>query len=265
MRLLLLALLPLAFNLTSCLENSRPQEKASFFSSELVSTYHIGEINENLVNEENIKAPPGTWQAALRLSAYANMFERVDYCLLVKIPYKLEPGKIKFVRSKTLEKTCSEQLFAPQDSAEVEFYNLYIDYNQNELVLKVDQHVHRYKFSNMSQGSLLVSNDNGATSSGAVSLLKDGEVCRQVNSDCASGVDRCDDCENGSYYIKDNSCAQAYTKICGVDNCGKKGEPACVRGQVSTGVKDYCIQDSPVGFCSGKNRVACVNGKLICE
>lgn len=249
--------------LTSCFKQA--QEEKRYFAEELAATYSVSEINENLVNAEKIEVAPGAWHPALRLSARGNRFKKIDYCLLVKAPYQLDPGKIKFVKASGENKDCSEYLFSKEASAPIDFYNLFIEYKKPELILKVDQDIYRYKFWNLGEKSLLISNNSLEEGSLKSSLLKEGEVCRPVGDDCSIGEDLCERCESGSYYIKNSSCLSTYSKVCGVDNCGKKGESACIRGHVSTQVKDYCIPDSPVGFCLGDNRVGCVNGALICE
>lgn len=249
---------------SSCFERGEGLSSGKFFHAPLFSVYKVSEINGNFVGAEKIMAAPGTWSSALRLHTRVNDFQRLDYCLLVKAPYRLEPGELKFVIAESFAKECSEYLFSKPASRTVKFYNLSIAPGADELRIKADDREFQYRFINQSGWSLQISTpaEEGKRER---RFLKEGEFCFKVANDCSVSADQCDLCEGGSYYVKNNSCLSAYSKVCGQDKCGLKGEPACIRGQVSTGVKDYCIQDSPVGFCSGNARVACVNGLLICE
>lgn len=257
-----LSLISIFLFFTSCLEQGGRQ--TPFFEDELYATFEVGELNPHIVGEDSLELAPGTWHPAMRLAAYANDFERIDYCLLVKAPFELEPGKIKFVRAASLEEECSEFLFEKPVSKVKEFYNISIDYDLDKLSIKLDQEEYEYSFFNLREGVVDISLQGGDSSPGRA-LLQDGEVCLKVENDCSRSKDLCGRCEGGSYYVKNSSCTTAYSKVCGRDNCGEKGEPACIRGHISTGVMDYCIQDSPVGFCSEGSRVGCVNGSLVCE
>lgn len=240
------------------------KEPQAFFKRELFSVFKVSGINEAIVGKSSFELAPGSWHSAMRLSARVNGFEVVDYCLLVKVPYELDPGQIKFVKAHEAQKPCSEYLFEKPVSEIRDFYNLLVEYDKAKLVIKLDKENHVYEFLNLANMSLRYSVSASAALP-AQALLKEGHVCYQVNDDCTSSEDRCSQCEGGSYLVKNSACATAYSKVCGVDECGQKNRPACIRGHMASGVMDYCIQDSPVGFCSGDNRVACVNGLLTCE
>lgn len=244
----------------------KPETKTkpeSFFKEELFSVYQVGEINPAVINNEGLDLPPGVWSPAARFSVLANDFERIDYCLVLKAPFKLEPGQLKFVAAG--EQSCGERLFAEPLAGPKSFYNISARLEEAKFTLRVDQEKRVYRFVNMEDGDVRIAPDVESQTLSPAKLLRDGEACFTVADDCSATEDRCGRCEGGSYYIKNSACQSAYSKVCGRDTCGQKGAYACIRGHVSTGVKDYCIQDSPVGFCSGNNRVGCVNGTLICE
>lgn len=246
------------------MERAQEYSHNAFFAENLYAVYRVGEINEKIVGMDSLDLAPGTWHSAMRLSTRANNFERIDYCLLMKTPFDLDPGQARFVRAMNFSAPCSDYLFAPAASNTLDFYNAVVDLEDSVLTIKLDKETHRYSFINLSGLDVQVSPEDGASKAHR-ETLKAGEICLAVADDCSVSKDRCGECEGGSHYIKNSACASAYSKVCGRDLCGQKGYYACLRGHASTGIKDYCIQDSPVGFCSGDNRVGCVNGTLVCE
>ncbi|MBC77201.1 MAG: hypothetical protein CME64_14415 [Halobacteriovoraceae bacterium] len=251
----------LIFILASC--KAKPKVENSYLQEALTSVFIVTDVNGRLVNASEMDMAPGTWHTAMKLSTRINNFKIKDYCLMVKTPYELEPGKMKFV-SLDSESKCSDAIFKEPVDQEFEFYNLMIKLKDNHLTLEFDKNKIEFSFFNIKSNAVELSMES-ADKGRQLQILKDGDVCRQVADDCTVVKDECDRCENGSYYLKNSSCLSSYSKVCGVDNCGLKNNPACIRGEVSTGVKDYCIQDSPVGFCIGDARVGCVNKTLICE
>ncbi len=265
-------LLPLVLLLTclSC-EDKGPHKKSSpFFEKELLSIYKFHEVNNKIVNSDELKMAPGTEVQALRLSVYGNHFERADYCLLVRRPQGLDPGLLRFVLANDFDRPCEEHLFEPSASRELEFYNLSIELGEKGresegLTLKVDDKSFHYPvFNGNNEWGVSISPHEMTTKKNA-KTLSDGTLCHEIKDDCSASEDKCSDCANGSYYFKTSSCSTQISRVCGRDECGHRGRPACIRGEVSTGVSTYCIQDSPVGFCIGDARVACLNGRLICE
>ncbi|MCO4752958.1 MAG: hypothetical protein KC478_00680 [Bacteriovoracaceae bacterium] len=240
------------------------QKSSSYLHDKFLSVYEVIELNERLVNANELKLAPGAWHSAMRLKARVNNFKTIDYCLLVKTPYEVEPGELKFVQAASDTK-CSEYFFSPAIAQALSFYNLKINYADYALSLRLDKKSYDYKFKNIQSKALEISLGSLEYQGTPDRVLADGVICKKVEDDCSVSLDQCNLCENGHYYVKNGHCSSSYSKVCGIDNCGAKGEPACIRGEVATGVKDYCIQDSPVGFCSGSARVACVNKLLICE
>ena len=256
-----LQIIILAFLFISC--EQRKQRDDIALKDAFTSVYEVSEINDRLVNNPEIDLAPGAWHSALKLKARVNDFSNKEYCLLVKTPYELEPGKLKFVQVEG-SNNCSDSIFNPAVGKEYDFYNLFIEYRDSVLSINPDKEKIGFNFFNLKSEAVEISID-GQLNSKSEAKLKDGQVCRQVLDSCEVTIDECDRCENSSYYVKNSACSSAYSKVCGIDNCGEKNNPACIRGEVATGVKDYCIQDSPVGFCIGAARVGCVDKMLICE
>lgn len=97
----------------------------------------------------------------------------------------------------------------------------------------------------------------------------DGEVdfCHRFNSDCEVVQEfDCETCRYGWQEVVDYQCNGGYSKICGPNRCGQRGEPACPRGVEHLEVKsEYCEENSKAGFCyPGLNTVCDENNVLIC-
>ena len=77
---------------------------------------------------------------------------------------------------------------------------------------------------------------------------------------------RCDQCRYGWFEVVGGKCPGLKDKFCGVITCGKKGEPACPRGQ-NYNQFDHalnCTNDSQTGFCEVGLKTICDNNVLIC-
>jgi hypothetical protein len=100
-----------------------------------------------------------------------------------------------------------------------------------------------------------------------VSYLKNGTICKKVEDDCSVSLDECNSCTGASYFLINSKCSHGYSRVCGIDHCGSRNEPACIRGVETSGIDMdfYCVNDSPVGFCNEGLRVICLNGTLYCE
>lgn len=96
---------------------------------------------------------------------------------------------------------------------------------------------------------------------------KTAQVCRQVTNECVLvGQDECHLCRYGWFEVP-NGCAKEKLKFCGVDRCGKKGEPACLRGyryQRSRLAKMDCTVDDSFAFCEQGLSIQCEGHLAIC-
>lgn len=92
--------------------------------------------------------------------------------------------------------------------------------------------------------------------------------CHRVDKKCNNITkNTCNKCKFGFYEVVDFSCSQGGSKICGINNCGKKGEPACKRSGISNmnPIMNFCYDGSPAGFCQpGLLTICDGRGILIC-
>ena len=91
--------------------------------------------------------------------------------------------------------------------------------------------------------------------------------CLQVGDQCQTvGDDNCDRCRYGHFPVLNSKCATRFSRFCGPNNCGQKGEPACLRGgRHAKGIKEICQEGSSWGFCNEGLMTSCdESGVLIC-
>lgn len=90
------------------------------------------------------------------------------------------------------------------------------------------------------------------------------DVCHLVDENCKSQTrNLCHQCPFGFYEVPHPNCPQGGTKICGLNECGGKNQPACIK-QVKK-EKDYCRLESPLGFCQQGLELRCHgHGILTC-
>ena len=240
----------------------------------LLSTFEIEKLIQKELSSDILNLPPGTHHSLLKFKTYDLNFNQKMFCLNIRVSEKLEPGELYLV---SVNGDCEETLMTKHKLWKSPYYNFEISLEGNKFYLLLDNKKIKFNIINNKElrkskfSSHIPQNSFGAIEIGlsqggdAFIKIEDGEICKQVNDSCEIVFDKCDQCIGGSYYFKNSLCTKAYSKVCGVNNCGVRGEVACLRGSVSTGLKDYCIQDSPIGFCSDGSRVACVNETLICE
>jgi len=84
--------------------------------------------------------------------------------------------------------------------------------------------------------------------------------CHRVSKDCKDLKENiCDRCRYGYYEVVDYQCPQGGSKYCGVNRCGEKNGPACVRGQ-----QQY--EESTQGFCNPElTPVMNADGIWVCQ
>jgi uncharacterized protein YlbG (UPF0298 family) len=101
-------------------------------------------------------------------------------------------------------------------------------------------------------------------------LNRTSKICHFVNDQCDELLPfKCDECRYGWYEVEGDKCPTMNTKYCGVNNCGSKGNPACLRGtSYLTGqkIKRGCYINSKSVFCNDGLLVTCGdNNVLICD
>lgn len=240
----------------------------------LLSSFQVLVFNPDLVNKDVSGLPPSTLHNVLEFKTYSGAFFTRSYCLNIQATKDSEPGELFIIEKKT---TCEETLIEKEKLFSKKYYNLKISFDFKKVLIKIDQEKievplinfkqrENKKFSHHikvnSHGSFEISTGLGGEKT---QWLKDGDICYETDDDCQLVMDNCDMCPYGTYYIKNNQCKNNLTKVCGIDNCGERGQYACIRGPIASNIKEYCMPDSPFGFCKPGLRVVCINGVLTCE
>lgn len=240
----------------------------------LLASFEVRVINPSLINKDIENLPPDTTHNVIEFKTYSGSFFSKTICFSIQMAKVNEPHQLTFYESLD---ACESVIQAKKILFKDSFYNMNIQYEELSMKIKYDKKLINIPFYNFKAheeklfashksknkyGSFEISVGLGGKKT---DLIKEGDICYQLDEDCNVSVDNCEKCPVGTYYIKNSKCSRALTKVCGIDRCGEKGQAACVRGKIASGIEDYCIQDSPYGFCANDLRVACVNNKLICE
>lgn len=91
--------------------------------------------------------------------------------------------------------------------------------------------------------------------------------CHDLKPDCSEiKAYNCDECRYGWFEVSGSRCRGGYLKFCGIRQCGKKNEPACLRGTEFSQLSNLCFEGSNAGFCEEGLHTYCdSNGILICK
>ena len=97
-------------------------------------------------------------------------------------------------------------------------------------------------------------------------LLKDGFQCLVRDDECEVSANNCDQCENSYYPTFSATCLSHPTYVCGVNNCGARGEQACVKEFADKKDRDSnCEHMLKHSYCQvGLNKV-CTKNTVTCE
>ena len=110
---------------------------------------------------------------------------------------------------------------------------------------------------------------NPVKSKNAVKLnYAEGRIkyCYKVNSECKAEVEfECELCENSFYSVVDFNCKGGGSKLCGISNCGSRGQPACPRGSSysDAGSNLNCYKGSKAGICNLGLETYCDENKIL--
>lgn len=275
------------FSLFSC---QRSAVKSDFFyetNRRWIAATKVSWVSKHFEQEDPILKPKGTWQAILKINFLDQDFNEVSDCLFYQVPSEDTVGVLKVIANRS-NMPC-ENIIGENEYAKIDgIINFGYTYNSNldelvNLVLKVDTHRLKYNFLNLGNNkqakellssSILISKNTGLLISSDINyrvrygVLKNGDVCFDVDNECNITVEeRCNRCQFGFYKTISAACKTQYRKVCGMDECGTQGNPACLRGHLASELdaSNYCINDSPLGICQKGLRVTCINGTLFCE
>ena len=250
-------------------------EKEEDLSLRWLNATEILNKNPHFLEGVVITRPEGTWQSLFILEKN----DKKQDCVFFKIPSQTEKGILK-IKGLPVNEKCENLLL---DKGDVSIQNISeFSYKKNSkaLTFLINNKEYKFHFLNSAlqdQPYALFEGDYSDHKSEIRFLgkeitqreiLKQGEFCHRYKDDCSEEIAfQCDRCENGVFtQVINSSCQKGYAKICGDISCGELNAPACIRGFGASGLKEeYCVQDSPLGFCREGLRVRCVDGALICS
>jgi hypothetical protein len=240
-----------------------------------ISTFSIERVNLNYKKLDLILSPRGTTQAILKINFLDQDFKEVSDCLFYKIP-KVNDGEV-FVIENPEQVDCMTLIAEKPYASLKSIRNFGLEISK-KLRLKVDLYQYDYKLLNLkpkrSKKILSSSQLQAVQVASSVlynkkeKILIDGDICFDIDDECKEVMsDQCHLCEGSFFLVIAKSCEKKYQKRCGDNICGSRNMPACIRGFKTSGVRaeNYCINDSPVGFCQKGLRVVCVDHLLVCQ
>lgn len=212
-----------------------------------------------------IERPVGGTIEVAELYFYDSNFEVSKDCLFVKVPGNKFSGTLSIVNASVNEK-CSHLKFNKNKRELLNgFYNISLSYRNEIFSVKYDTHTENIYFPNLDKRNKGLKFSSLKYEKVKNSSLK-GKVCFQLDSQCKEIVNNCDMCPTSITPVFASNCPQPLKKYCSISTCGKVGGHACVRGRKSSGFTgDYCINDSPVAYCTPPARVVCINQELVCR
>ena len=250
-------------------------------SSRWIYTSNISWVNGHYQGSEKILSPKGTYQSIFEVEFIDANFNKSYDCIQFYIPKNESDGELTIVRNPEHE-NCS-RLIGNTGYAQIkDIRNFGFELNEDILKLKVDEYRFEYKLLNLIkesspkllESSIIDSSVSGVLIASKVSyskskpLLEDGSICFDIDDECNEILkNRCSDCNGGFFEVVASKCGIKRKRICGINKCGQKNQPACFRGYLASGINpaNYCISDSPVSFCNKGLNVVCVNDILMCE
>jgi hypothetical protein len=274
--------------LSSCIKWQKASNFQNILYQRWLGATTIHSIHPYIKQNESIKRPRGTWQKLFAVSFYDRSFEIQHDCLYYRVPTQQLPGKL-VVTFNANNSLCNEAPPEKFDITKDQIYNFSYEISlnlqsKNHLKLMIDETEMLFDFINLNSQAynfelashsiqkgrmtgLKVSSPVNSITESNLLKLADGVLCHGIDKNCKTRSNyRCEQCESGWYEVVSSDCPSQYNKICGQDNCGKRGQPACIRGRVSSEYKlGYCINDSPIGFCDEGLRVYCNANQLVCR
>lgn len=248
-------------------------------SSRWIATESI-EFEQNFVLNKLVEKPKNILNPLMKIGFFNYNGETIYDCLYYKPASQSKSGIFKVIKNPS-NISCQKIAYDKSFFSVEEVYNFKINITNNTLELYFDKDL--YKFTMLNYGSYLnsiykepirdtqfkgVSYYSNIKESSLEKRVKtkDGTSCLKVNDFCESSKDTCAKCKSGWYEVMDSACRDKYSRVCGIDKCGTKDNPACIRGVATVGLdtKFYCVNDSPFGFCQKGLRVMCLNDLLVC-
>ncbi len=247
----------------------------------LNSSFDVVKLNPQVKLNEDIVNPPGMWLWIAELEFLNHDLNRFRSCLYYRVPFtsKKLKGILKLIHT---TKACDQNYAADGPSYDNikqvklgEKNDLTIDGVVFNLVKKSDQQIAKRfaKASWAKQGLIPLVDEKKYFSLTSTEMtqnlvIKSGNLCHQVNEKCEEvSANLCHRCAEGFYEVLGNGCKKMANKYCGIDRCGQKNQPACLRGYQwsEEELSALCFHHNPVGFCQKGLSVTCnEKNEMIC-
>ncbi len=188
--------------------------------------------------------------------------ERVKFIFKSCLYLEKKDSFLILKESKTeFRKNCDSTFDVKKFKTIAEFYNFEVSIHDDIIKFDIDKRTIEIKLEKNKYAFLKqsVSKD--------LNKLKNGEYCFQVDDQCNIQIPNlCSLCPFASYPIINSNCKKKASMKCGNIQCGHKNAPACITGWAASDYQlDFCINDSPLGYCKKGLRVFCENNELICR
>ena len=188
-------------------------------------------------------------------------------CLNYRIPYKDKvKGQVQFVEMNK-SKDCLEE-----KSGGLIYDNagqLKVQKDEYKLILFFREQILTFKFYNRNSNYVWNEGPKEAYAPREYAAWDDKSWrCREVLDNCEiKGEDLCHLCPGGTYTVLRSKCAQKQDAYCGVNQCGNKNYPACVR-HIFAGNEFFssgCYSKTDIGLCGKGLQTICDKDKnVIC-
>lgn len=288
------------FLLSSCRESA----ESDFLESLAYNLYEVSKINfihPSASDGTVVDRPPGAWIVLMEVG-FPSFKGELRRCLGLKVPRDGHEGALKLIEVES-EQNCRSSDFVSSSGTlsllegitEFSFQQrgyseLEISYNyQLESVrerfsfLNVQWKESREAYSDsflesLLHGSLIAKGFQfkELPSKELITLMSrdfdDSEsFCFKLDEDCTTEkLNSCDRCRFGYYpVVTDLYCPQKMFYVCGPNQCGQRGQPACFTGsrQLLEELHENntaCFEESRAGFCRQGLSTSCTNGVLTC-
>ncbi|MAZ49990.1 MAG: hypothetical protein CME65_15615 [Halobacteriovoraceae bacterium] len=217
-------------------------------------------LNPRIKQGSPLEEPVGTSLKVFEVKLNAKNFRPLKDCVFYQVPSSDQTGTLYLHQAK-MQESCEDYLLDFEQLKKEGLYNFAFELTSKKLKLFLDSKV--VSFSLPKDPMVLVS----TLSDESQYKLKNRDICYQVDDQCeVLKKNDCDFCPKSVLNIIDSNCKTDFSKICADFGCGGMNQPACIRGWSATSFKlDYCIPDSPIGFCKPGLRVFCESARLICK
>ncbi len=236
-------------------------------------------------NDDVISKPVNSWQSLFSVAFFDRDLNLSKDCVLYKVPGE-EAGILK-LKTVPESRSCEDFIFTPGDQEIRDVKALRFAVTETELTVtltRLDRKVEKWNVvfqKKVSKGEPALFMSSARYKEPGIIMLAPGRsgveapkpeeggkavLCHDVSDECTEQKpSTCSQCPSGWYEVP-NGCAEG-PKYCGVQQCGKKGEPACRRGMRYQKVrkKFECRIDSSFAYCAPGLSVECDGNKAYCR